>query len=61
MLYVLIQQQTYKMFGTVRWADFLNTSFIMAFDDENFSNYIIKSAKNESQLLEQINKMTESQ
>lgn len=51
----------YKMFGSVRWADFLNTSFIMAFKDENFSNYVIKSAKNESQLLKQMSKMTGSQ
>lgn len=50
-----------KMFGTVQWADFLNASFIMAFEDENFSNYIINSAKNESQLVKQISKRTVSQ
>lgn len=51
----------YRMFGSVRWSDFLNTSFIMAFEDEKFSNFIIESANNESQLLKQISKVTENQ
>lgn len=51
----------YQMFGSVRWSDYLSASFIMAFQDENFSNFIIKSATTESQLSRQVSKMTKSQ
>jgi len=51
----------YKMFGSVRWSDYLSTSFIMAFRDENFTNFVIKSATSEFQLSQQVSKTTKDQ
>lgn len=51
----------YKMFGSALWADYINTPFIMAFNDADFINYKIYSAKNEFNMVDQISKITETQ
>ena len=48
----------YKMFGSVLRANVLQNPFIMAFEDEKFSDYQIFNAENNAQLASQIQEMT---
>lgn len=48
----------YKMFGSVLRAKVLKNPFIMAFRDEQFKSYKIFYANNDTQLVNQIQKMT---
>lgn len=48
----------YKMFGSVLRSNVLQNPFIMAFHDENFSDYQIFNAEDNAQLANQIQEMT---